>query len=345
VREREFISLLSRAEHHGQDRIISTASGTYWHRPISVLDGSASSFIRKVTRPFRIAWVMPWYFKLLRVLISPEIRAIVRRDWRTILIPLRSYLSIVLRRKNRIKVMTHHYTYLRDNLDDDFLARICRTPVPLWKEEAKGVSYQIVISVPPSVSGQNREGDLSLLFQADSTSIFTLSFTICPGAPFKLAADDAMYIGRLQGARDRMDLIKTSTKNCRDTSPQVLLLAVAQGIATAMNLKHMVCIAYEGKALAQQDELCNVKSIYDEFWVAMGATKLGDHAYHMPIPTPRKPLESIGQHHRKRAAKRREYRDAAADQSGMTFCGLFMTKRRSQEKGEDMANSSSKNTS
>lgn len=294
--------------------------------------GSAlpASFIRKFTRPFRIAWLMPWYLKLLSVLISPEIRVIVRHDWRKALIPLRSYLSPILFRKNRIKAMTHHYNFLRLNLDKDFLTRIYQKPMALWKENTNGVSYQIVLSFSPSVYGQNREGELCLLFMADSTCIFTLSFTICPGSVFNVDADHVMHIGRLQGGRDMMDLIRTSTKHCHDTSQHVLFLAVAQGICLSLNVRDLVCSSASGQhSIGRKVGRCDVNSCYDEFWMAMGATRISDYAFHMPIPMPTKPLQLIERSHRRRAAKRREYRDAATDQARATFCELFMNKRRS----------------
>ncbi len=280
-----------------------------------------ASFIRKFTRPFRIAWLTPWYVKLLSVLTSPEIRVLLRRDWRKALIPLRSYLSPLLMRKNRILAMTHHYNYLRLNLDKDFLTRICQEPVALWKEETNGVSYQIVLSVPPSDYGEDREGDLTLLFMADAIRIFTLSFTICPGSVLNVNADHVMYIGRLQGGRHVMDLIRTATKHCHGISQQALLLAVAQGISLSLNIKDMVCSGANGKP-------CSVSSIYDEFWMDMGATKISDYTYHMPVPMQKKPLELIEQCHRRRAVKRREYRDAACDKAGATFCRLFMNEGR-----------------
>ena len=289
-----------------------------------------ASFIRKFTRPFRIAWLMPRYLKLLSVLTSPAIRVLVRHDWKKVLIPLSGYLSPLLFRKNRIKAMTHHYNYLRLNLDKDFLTRIYQKPIALWMENTGGVSYQIVLSVSPSDYGQDREGDLSLSFMADSTCIFTLSFTICPGSVFNVDADHVMFVGRLQGGRNMMDLIRTSTKHCHDTSQHVLLLAVAQGICLSLNIRDMICSSSSGQhAVIRNDELCNVNSIYDEFWTAMGATKISDYAYHMPVPMPKKPLTLIERTHRRRAVKRREYRDAAADQAGATFCRLFMNQRRS----------------
>jgi uncharacterized protein VirK/YbjX len=300
-------------------------------------DGSSPESFRKsyrtnrrfpLTRLFRMVRDIPSYFKLLGVLISPEIRVIVQRNWRTILIPLGTYLSTNLLREHRINVMAYHYNYLRRNLVKDFLGRICHKAPALWEDNRNGVLYQIVLSVPPSAFRQNTEGDLSLIFLSDSIGIFTLSFTICPGSLFNLSGNQVMYVGRLQGSSSRMDLIRTSTKDCHDTSQQTLLLAVAQGICLSMNISDMVCSSYKTQVSAgRQDGLCNANSIYDEFWLAFGATRLGEEVFYLPVPMPHKPLELIKQHHRKRAVNRRKHRDSVVNQARMTFCKLFLDDR------------------
>ena len=247
------------------------------------------------------------------------------------MVPTRGgYLSTRLTREDRIKVMTHHYSYLRHNMDEDFLARLCEKPLPLWTESSNGALYEIVLSIPPGY-GQSRESDLCLLFRADSTDIFTLSFTLCPGYAFNVAADHVMYIGRLQGDSPVQGMITTSTKNCRDTAPQTLLFTVAEGICLALSINDMVCAGSRTHYWSSTtDGLDNFTSIYDEFWLSMGARELGDLGYYYTsIPIPQKPLELIRQHHRNRAKKRREHRAAVADQARISFCGLFMKKQRS----------------
>jgi uncharacterized protein VirK/YbjX len=287
------------------------------------------SFLRKFTRPFRVALLLPWWLQLVCVLASPEIRVILRHNWRKPLIPVSSYLSPALRRKERIATMIHHYSFVRRNLDKDFLTRIHHKPMALWQENTNGVSHQIVLSVSPPEYGQDREGDLSLLFMADSIKIFTLSFSICPGSVFNVDADHVICIGRLQGGRDMMDLIRASTKRCQDTAQHTLLLAAVQGICSSLNIKDMVCRSSKGQHSSGKDGRCHSDSVYDEFWMAMGATKISDYLFHMPSPIPKKPLELLDQHRRKRAVKRRKYRDAATDQARATFCSLFMKERRS----------------
>ena len=141
-----------------------------------------------------------------------------------------------------------------------------------------------------------------------------------------------MCVSRLQGSRGRMDLIRTSTRDCHNTSPQVLLLAVTQAICLSMNINDMICTASKVQISAgRQDGLCNVKSIYDEFWMALGATRSVEDAFHLPIPMHHKPLELIARHHRMRAVRRREYRDSVTDQAITTFCSLFINERRRPE--------------
>lgn len=285
-------------------------------------------------RPFlsrlsRIAEDIPPYVGMLGVLMTPEIRAVVRRDWKTALIPLRgSYLSPGLPRRARIRLMTHHYSFIRRNLVGDCLARICRGPSAVWEESRNGTLYRIVLSLPPPSTKEQAEGDICLVFKADSTDVFTLSFTICPGSSFGLAGD-VMYIGRLQGSRQQMDLIRASAKNCNGISQQTLLLAAAEGICLAMGIRWMVCPSSRSQlSVGRQDEFSNGVSIYDQFWLDIGATRLGEENFHLPVPMPHKPTNQIKRCHRSRAAGRRRYRDSVSDQARATFSARFIDGKR-----------------
>lgn len=281
-----------------------------------------------LSRLSRIAEDIPPYLGMLGVLITPEIRAVVRRDWRTALIPLRgSYLSPGLHRRARIRLMRHHYSFIRRHLAGDCLARICRGPLAVWEEPRNGTVYRIVLALPPSIKEQ-AEGDICLVFKADATDVFTLAFTICPGRSFGLAGD-VLYIGRLQGARQQMDLIRDSAKKCNGISQQTLLLAAAEGICLAMGIRWMVCPSSRAQlSVGRQDEFSSGVSIYDQFWLDIGATRLGEENFHLPVPMPHKPTSQIKRCHRSRAAGRRRYRDSVSDQARKIFRELFIDGKR-----------------
>jgi uncharacterized protein VirK/YbjX len=276
-----------------------------------------------LSRIFSIAWDTPSYLRMLGVLITPEIRAVILRNWKNALIPLRhNFLSLGLPRRTRIRLMTHHYNYIRSNLSKYFLKRICREMMTLWEENRNNISYRIVLSIPPSIKEQT-EGNLTLVFKADLIDVFTLSFTICPGHFFGLT-DSVMYIGRLQGVRDKMDLVKISTKNCKDTAPQTILLAVAEGICLSLGIRNMVCPSSKAQlSLGRQDEPTNRVSIYDQFWIDNGATRLGEETFCLPVPMPHKPTNHIKRSHRSRANSRRKYREFVSNIAKTSFCKLF----------------------
>jgi uncharacterized protein len=267
----------------------------------------------------------PAYLRLVYVLLKAGVRTSLRHNLSVALIPLRrAYLSLTLNREARIRAMTHHYDYVGRNLTEGFLDLVVREPAALWQETRNGTSYRIVLSVPQSLK-ERIEGDLSLVFQADSTPIFTLTFAICPGNLFGVDDHDVMYIGRLQGRRGMMDLIRASTKNCNDMAQQTLLLAAAEGICLPLNIRGMVCASSISQvSTGRQDGLGNAPSIYDEFWMETGATRIGQGLFYLPVPIPHKPKELIKRCHRSRAAYRRKYRASTSDRTAAAFRALFL---------------------
>jgi hypothetical protein len=223
--------------------------------------------------------------------------------------------------------MTYHYNYLRHNLSAGSLRRICWEMVTLWEENTDNPVCRIVLSLPPSIK-EHAEGDMCLIFKANLTDVFTLAFTICHGRFFGLPGD-AIYVGRLQGARNQMDLIRASAKTCSGIAQQTLLLAAAEGICLSLGIRWMVCPNSKAQlSVGRQDEFFSGVSIYDQFWLEIGATRLNEENFYLPVPMPHKPTKHIKRCHRSRAAKRRNYRNAVSDQARTMFRDRLIDGRR-----------------
>jgi uncharacterized protein VirK/YbjX len=277
-------------------------------------------------RIFKIVRDTPLFLKMIGVLLKPEVRIVFQRNWRAALIPLRhNYLKLGFPRKDRIALMTHHYNYIRQNLKKDCLNKICREKISLWEENSSEFNCKIVLSILPTIK-ENTEGNLSLIFKANQIDIFTLSFTICPGGIFGLSSD-VMYIGRIQGVRDRMDLIKASAKHCRGIAPQNILIAISEGICLALNIHSIVCPSSRAQlSVARHDELPEELAIYDAFWLDNGATRLYEDIFYIPVPVPHKPTNKIKRSHRSRANNRRKHRETIANIAKNNFHTLFIKK-------------------
>jgi uncharacterized protein VirK/YbjX len=181
----------------------------------------------------------------------------------------------------------------------------------------------------PRTETFHREGDLSLIFEADGVDIYVLSFAIGPGSIAGLDASRAIYIARVQG-KDGLHLIRTATKMCADVSPPALLLAAAEGVATALGISHIIGVGADAHISASYDfQANNMVKAYDEFWLAAGGVRLERNLYHLPVPLPHKPIHSVKRNHRSRALRKREYKTIVKEQVCRAFRDVALVARRS----------------
>jgi uncharacterized protein VirK/YbjX len=182
----------------------------------------------------------------------------------------------------------------------------------------------------PRTPTAHYEGDLSLIFEADGVDIYILSFAIGPGSIAGLAAPRALYVARVQGKGKGLLLIRTATRMCADISPQALLLAAAEGVATALSLGHIVAIGADNHVSAGADFRPNdMARAYDEFWLAAGALRLERNMYHLPVPLPHKPIQSVKRNHRSRALRKREYKIIVKEKVSSAFRDFALVAGRS----------------
>jgi uncharacterized protein VirK/YbjX len=218
-----------------------------------------------------------------------------------------------LTRAERASMLIHHYALLQARVQDDFFSWIADGRLDLWESKVGETHYRVGLSFPLSADG---EGDLALYFRADSVDLYILSFTIGPGSIAALDADHAMYIGRVQGKGHGLELIRKATRDCKDVSPAMLLLAAAEGVAEALQLRYMVGIG----AAAQISTAIGKKSVgdlvkaYDEFWTAAGASRQARNMWAMTVPRSAKPILEVKRDHRSRTHRKRRFKKEVKDE-------------------------------
>ena len=146
-----------------------------------------------------------------------------------------------------------------------------------------------------------------MIFEADQVDICTLSFTIGPGCIADLTGH-ALYISRVQGKGGRLHLIRAATKNCLEVAPAAMLLAAAEGIATALELSDLIGIGATTQISTGLGSRQGMVKAYEEFWMAAGGLKLARDMYHLPVPSFSKPIQSIKRNHRARTLRKREFK-------------------------------------
>ena len=254
---------------------------------------------------------------LARVFGSSKLRPLLQIEPRLMFKFLGDYLAADLSRSERAALLLHHYAFLDARAEGDFFQRLAEHRLELWQHVVGEHVHRIVLLLPRTPHG---EGDLSLLFETDGDDIYNLSFTIGPGTIAGLPARDAMYIARVQGKGKGLDQIRDATKSCQDVSPAALLLAAAEGIAEALDVEIMIGIGASVQAATSyvgQPE--NFAKAYDEFWTAMGGSRLARNMYRLEGPSPGKSILSVKRGHRSRTHRKRRFKRTVKELVCRTF--------------------------
>jgi uncharacterized protein VirK/YbjX len=218
---------------------------------------------------------------------------------------LTEYLQTGLSREERAAILMHHYTLLSNHTHEQFFRTVVDGSLELWQTVIGGHVYRILMNFPRET---HDEGDLALVFRADATNLYTLSFTLGPGSIAGLKAVNVMYIARVQGKGGSLELIRSATKDCLDISPAALLLAAAEGVAMELGLERIVGISASTQLSADRSGPAGLIAAYDDFWIAVGGRKLVGDMYQLTVPLSEKPIQLIKRCHRSRVRRKRAFK-------------------------------------
>lgn|SRR5262245_37544576 len=281
-----------------------------------------------LARMYKVGWIFiqpGTWFRVVRLLTAPEIQPVVRAHPRIVLKYLGGYLGEGLSRNERASILVNHYAFLKRRVAEDFFSKIVDGRLELWKHAVGNLLFRIYLTF----SRENHdEGELSLIFQSDHVEIYTLSFTIGPGSVAGLPAGHAIYVGRMQGKGGVLHLIREATKNCLDISPAALLLAAAEGIAMALEIRHVVGMGADQQVSAEKDSRPEgLVHAYDQFWMALGGVKMDRNMYLLSTPLSEKPIKTIKQNHRSRTLRKRAFKKLVKEQVRHEFGALALRPR------------------
>jgi len=273
------------------------------------------------------AWIAIYpgtFVRVARVFMLPETQPVVQAAPRVMFKYLGNYVALDLSRQERAAILIDHYAYLKERVHGDFFRSIIDGRLELWRQSVGAHLYRIGLAFSRTT---HDEGDLSLIFEADQVDICTLSFTIGPGCVADLTCR-ALYISRVQGKGGRLHLIRAATKNCLEVAPAAMLLAAAEGIATALELSDLIGIGATTQISTGLGSRQGMVKAYDEFWMAAGGLKLARDMYHLPVPSFSKPIQSIKRNHRARTLRKREYKKLVTEQVCREFRDLALNANR-----------------
>jgi uncharacterized protein VirK/YbjX len=223
--------------------------------------------------------------------------------FRTNLYHLTDYLSGTFSTDEKLKILYHHYNFLKKTFTHKQLSEIFKDGVECYSEDNNIGRYSIVIGSSLTLEF---EGSLSLYLMFNDVKIATLSFTIIPGAIFNIPEEHVAYITCTQRIGQHKVRILAAIKHFRDMVPSVLLMKSFEAILLTLGITSCVGISHENQltALKRPGEKEKYYSFYDQLWINYDGINIGGD-YLIPLPLVQKPLLLIKQTHRNRTVKKR----------------------------------------
>jgi uncharacterized protein VirK/YbjX len=268
----------------------------------------------------RIAWSIAsnlhQHIEILRIFSRPAFKSLVLLDP---VFPFRHlstwYLIPGLTANERSASVIHHYRILTSRISSRVLRRYGHGEIQVlehWKNDTR-----FSVALGPPAKNSIWEGESVLQLSVDRVPVYRLQFTIVPGWVLHSEEPDVFVVQRLQGVKGCFDQISNATKAFGDIAPPALLIAVLQGMAEAWDIHQMACISAKTQYSRNFNESSSAlfKQAYDDFFLQLGATRVCNDFFSLPLPLEEKPLDLIGNGHKARTRKKRALRQEIANRA------------------------------
>jgi uncharacterized protein VirK/YbjX len=248
---------------------------------------------------------------LLRVLHHPQTERMAINHPKLAFKYLDNYVSLNLSTKNRILLLTAHYSFLQRHFRRDFLDIVEHPSILLWEECIDSVDVALNMDFPKKL---HAEGDLCLTLTKNGQFVYRLIFIIAKGDIFGISDDHVILISSIQGVYG-FDSVKSTTKACHDIHPTHLLMAAVSGVASAIGINTIFGIKSKDQ-IANND---NFHFSYDLFFKGYGDIVEPLNLYRIPLPFAETPIHLIKSNHKKRTLEKRLYKGVIRHQSGLAI--------------------------
>jgi uncharacterized protein VirK/YbjX len=249
--------------------------------------------------------------RIMEVLKYPEFADLAQADPRFAFKYLtHGYLARSFSVAQRAASFTHHYQALHDLLPRPFLTRVLHRDITLLQMREADARYAVTFGLSRS---HDKEGELSLNFQVDGTTVFIMSFTIVPGHVIQSPSPDVLFITRIQGVKGCYRQISRAIKALHDVAPGALLLAALQGVGQVLGIPALACISGVDQNSYCPEWDASFKIAYDNFFTELGVEKNAAGFFVADIPLNEKPLVLIKQGHKLRTREKREFKRKITD--------------------------------
>jgi uncharacterized protein VirK/YbjX len=279
--------------------LIHNTKTVIWNYRKASLSSLASYYLRGL----RILFFLKGHSKLARALKPFSVSGFITAKINYIY--LFKYLSYSLSTKSKLRMLTNHYEYFKNNFPYHALLAIFKDGLRCWSEVRDSNLFEIrLISTTP----YENEGSLSFVFNMNGETIYRLAFTFSPGREFGLLDEQVIYVTRIQGVKGSLDDISQASKFFNDNTPPTLLVSALEGMALSLGIKNIVGISLQNQISYLVSDKYSFQKNYDEFWRTYESIKISDSDYLLSLPLQHKGLGLIKSKHRNRTINKRKVR-------------------------------------
>ena len=258
-----------------------------------------------------LAAYAPQHMEILWILSHPAFRGLLKDLPR---LPFKylegRYLAHGFTIDQQAACFLHHYRKLRRAWPGEFLRRLHEGGVALWEMRDQFGCYTVTLA--PSRLFQD-EGEMSLHLRVDGEAVFTLAFTVIPGAVVESEARDLMLISRVHGVPGMFPQVQQATRAMHDVAPAALLMAALQGVAKTLGVDAMAGVTGKNQRSYTEPFTVRFLEAYDAFFTGLGATLNAAGFFVCPLPPPQKPFSQVKAGHKLRTREKRAFKQEVAD--------------------------------
>lgn len=249
---------------------------------------------------------LPGQLRVYRALLRPEFAPVVNNSPYLLFKGTHEkHLALGFTAKQRAASLAHHYEFLCARLPAHLLRQVVDGSVVVFRASREEHDVQIQLG---RATYWHLDGELAFTLLLDGEAIFSLAFTVVPGAAVAGEEHDVVLMSRLQGLRGRQPQVMLAARVFHEVSPAAMLLAALHGFAEAFHLQQIFSVSADNQPYYTAVCAASFRRAYDEFLFTQGAIPAAPGFFSIPVPAYEKPLEMVKKNNRLRTKIRRSFK-------------------------------------
>lgn len=224
----------------------------------------------------------------------------------------RPYYDFHISAYDKVLLLISHFETMKRLFGEKMAADIINKKCLIFSEflGKGGCKYQITLSQEVKF---NREGNLTFSLVTNDEILISIAFTIN-----NVDGRNQILIGCVQATSDDpADKLRAATHDLYGIQPRILLVNLVRILCDRFKFESIEAVGSENhiyRSIRYKRKI-KIHMVYDELWKLMDGHMVGNGNFSIPVPIPRKPIESYPSKKRSEHRHRYQLMDAIASDS------------------------------